>query len=249
MKKWVKIVLLVALAVIFAAALTIYLTDSLSDADADKEDVVKQVTCLVVMAGVAAIALVFLLYSFNTLHSFTTRSLIDGALCIALAFVLSYIKLWSMPTGGSITLASMLPLCIYANRHGVRDGLIAGVLYGLLQFIQNPSFLSVWQFLLEYPIAFGVIALGGFFKKLPLTILVGCFLRFLCHFFASIVFWGEYLSQDYSSLWIASLVYNGIYMGVDTAICLIISLLPPVTKALDRIMPRPNHKEKEESAA
>ena len=66
-----------------------------------------------------------------------TLILVHGALCIAIAFVLSYIKLFSMPLGGSITLASMLPLMIYANRYGLKWGLWAGLVYGFLQYFQG----------------------------------------------------------------------------------------------------------------
>lgn len=165
-----------------------------------------------------------------------TQTLVYGALCIALSFALSYIKLFSMPTGGSITLASMLPLCVYSNRFGFKNGLLACVVYGVLQFLQSMYILSIPQVLLEYPIAFGMIAVGGLFRKLPVSILAGCFLRFLCHFFASVIFWKEYLDPSYN-MWVASLIYNGIYMGIDTAICVIISLIPQFNRALDSIMP------------
>ena len=171
----------------------------------------------------------------------STQVLVYGALCVALSFALSYIKLFSMPTGGSITLASMLPLCVYSNRFGFKNGLLACVVYGVLQFLQSMYILSIPQVLLEYPLAFGMIAIGGLFRKLPVSILVGCFLRFLCHFFASVIFWKEYLDPSYN-MWVASLIYNGIYMGIDTAICLVISLLPPFGKAIDRILPARSEK-------
>ena len=65
-----------------------------------------------------------------------TKRLVYGALCIALSFALSYVKLFSMPMGGSITLCSMLPLMLYAYRFGTPAGLLAGLAYGLLQLIQ-----------------------------------------------------------------------------------------------------------------
>ena len=67
----------------------------------------------------------------------TTRMLVQGALCIALAFVLSYIKLFSMPMGGSITLFSMLPIFVFAWMYGPAAGLLAGFAYSLLQVVQG----------------------------------------------------------------------------------------------------------------
>ncbi len=244
MIKQVKIILIAVLAALFVAALTIYLVDALNPEDpTDPSDRTREIICLVVMALVALVALILIANTFGgerTKSGLSTRAIVDGAMCVALAFVLSYIRLYRMPTGGSITLASMLPLCIYANRYGVFNGLVACVIYGLLQFIQGGCQVLTWtQVLLEYPIAFGVIAIGGLFKKLPYGILLGCFLRFLCHFFASLLFWSEYLPDTYSSnLWVASLIYNGVYMGVDTLICLVLSLLPPVNKTINLIFDR-----------
>ena len=61
------------------------------------------------------------------------RMLVEGAIMIAAAQVLSYLKLWRMPWGGSITLA-MLPIVLYAVRWGFGPGLLAGFVLGILQF-------------------------------------------------------------------------------------------------------------------
>ena len=74
-----------------------------------------------------------------------TKSLVYGALCIALSFALSYVKLFSMPMGGSVTLCSMLPLMFYSYRFGLSKGLLAGLAYGLLQLIQKPELGPVHQ--------------------------------------------------------------------------------------------------------
>lgn len=94
-----------------------------------------------------------------------TVILVHGALCIAISFVLSYFKLFSMPNGGSITLASMLPLMVYSNRYGAKYGVMAGVVYGFLQYIQKPEMTHWIQMLVDYPVAFGVIGLGGPCKR------------------------------------------------------------------------------------
>lgn len=164
-----------------------------------------------------------------------TLILIYGALCISISFVLSYLKLFSMPAGGSITLASMLPLMVYANRFGVKYGVMAGVVYGFLQYIQKPEMTHWIQLLVDYPIAFGVIGLGGIFRKeLLFTVLLGGTLRFLCHLFTGAVFFGQWAAEGQSAF-MYSLGYNAPYLFADIAICAVICVLPPFRNAINRI--------------
>ncbi|MGN1096801.1 MAG: energy-coupled thiamine transporter ThiT, partial [Christensenellales bacterium] len=86
-----------------------------------------------------------------------TKSIVYASLSIALSFALSYVRFFEMPSGGSITLASILPLMIYSYMFGIRRGIVAGVIYGFLQFIQAPWLYHPVQFLLDYPIAFSAI--------------------------------------------------------------------------------------------
>ena len=92
-----------------------------------------------------------------------TRSIVYGAISIAMSFALSYIKLVELPQGGSITLASLLPLMIYCCMFGTRRGVIACLIYGTLQAIQDPWIIHPMQFLLDYPLAFGMIGVSGIF--------------------------------------------------------------------------------------
>ena len=93
--------------------------------------------------------------------TWTAKSMAYAALSIALSFVLSYIKLFSMPNSGSVTLASMLPLMLFSAAYGVGPGLLAGAAYGLLQYVQGGWFVHPIQFLLDYPLAFALIGLAG----------------------------------------------------------------------------------------
>ena len=93
----------------------------------------------------------------------TTKKLVYSALGIALALVTSYIKLWEMPMGGSVTLLSMLFVCLIGYWFGLKYGLITGVAFGLLQFILDPYMLSIPQVILDYPFAFGALGLSGLF--------------------------------------------------------------------------------------
>lgn len=147
------------------------------------------------------------------------RALTYGAICIGLSFVLSYVKLFSAPQGGSVTLGSMLPLLLYANRFGCKRGLAAGLAYGLLQFLQKPEIYHWAQVLIDYPLAFTCLGLAGLVRPLPVGVLIGAFGRFVCHTLSGYLFFSEIL--DGAALW-GSVVYNGWYMLFDTAICLVL---------------------------
>ena len=179
-----------------------------------------------------------------------TIILVHGALCIAMSFVLSYFKFFSMPTGGSITLASMLPLMIYANRYGVGYGMLAGIVYGFLEYIQEPYMFHWIQLLLDYPIAFGLIGLGGLTrgeKNLVFSVIIGGAGRFIAHLISGIVFFGKYVmigsnaaglsfSTMFGPNFAFSVVYNAPYMIAEIAICAVIAMLPPFRKAIKRAL-------------
>ena len=152
-----------------------------------------------------------------------------------------------MPLGGSITLASMLPLMVYSNRYGVKWGLLAGLVYGLLQYVQG-GYIAHWaQFLLDYPIAFALIGLAGLTRgdrNLVFSVLIGGTARFLAHLVSGMLVFGEYVmigpdavtnvafGTMLSANFTASFVYNAPYMFADIALCAIIALLPPFRKAI-----------------
>ena len=166
-----------------------------------------------------------------------TRMLVYGALCLALSFVLSYIRLFHMPQGGSVTPASMLPIMLYAYAFGPVPGLLVGAANGLLQLLQDMYVVHPLQLVLDYPLAYAMIGLAGCFRKqknLWAGVLLGGFARWLCAVISGTVFFAEYAPEGQPAL-LYSMGYNGAYMGVDTAICLVISLVPPLKHQLDRI--------------
>lgn len=170
-------------------------------------------------------------------NKLTTRTLVQGALCIALAFVLSYIKLFSMPMGGSITLFSMLPIFVYAWLYGPAAGLLAGFAYSLLQIVQGAYIVHWAQFILDYILAFTVLGVAGFFpKSLALGAGVGGLCRMICGVISGAVFFGEYAAEaGYQSAWLYSFMYNLTTIGADTVLCVIAALIPAVSKAAIRI--------------
>ncbi len=99
------------------------------------------------------------------------RALTEGALSIALSLLLWYLKIGEMPQGGSISL-QMLPLFIFAIRWGILPGILVGITYGFLHSLQDMYVVHWLQYLLDYPIAFGLIGLAGLVKNLKISRIV-----------------------------------------------------------------------------
>lgn len=171
----------------------------------------------------------------NTAKSgWTTKQLTMAALCIAAAFLLSFIKVFSMPMGGSITPASMLPILAFAYINGWKKGILVGVCYSLLQFVQEPFFLTPVQFLLDYVFAFGLLGLAGLAQKSIVPgIVYGCTARFICQFLSGWIFFGMYAPEGMPA-WLYSLGYSGTVVGVEMAICIGVALIPAMRKLLNK---------------
>lgn len=173
----------------------------------------------------------------------TARMLANAALCLALAFVLSYIKLFDLPQGGAVTAASLLPIVAFAYSYGLAPGLVVGVAYGLLQMIQDPWIVTPVQAILDYPLAFACIALAAVARKLPDSWgwLAGMALaavgRFVCHTFTGVVFFAEYAEGTGMSPFVYSVSYNS-FVFVDMAICAVVMAFPQVRGALKRMTER-----------
>lgn len=174
----------------------------------------------------------------NTNHvNGSLKKIIYGALCIALSFALSYVKLFSMPMGGSITLCSMLPLCLYACAFGPKYGFIAAFAYGVLQVIQGAYVVHPVQFVLDYFAAFTVLGLASLFpRKYALGTFAGGAARMLCSVVSGAVFFASYAAEaGWSNAWIYSLVYNASTIGIDTVLCTVVAALPPILKMMDKL--------------
>lgn len=159
----------------------------------------------------------------------STKMLALGAVCMALSNVLSMIKLFDMPQGGSVTPASMLPLMLFAYVYGVGPGMTVGAVYGVMQFMIEPYFLSVPQMLLDYPIAFAMVGLAGVFstyKNRPVGLMAGVVLgslgRFVAAVLSGVVFFAEYAGDQ--NPWVYSIGYNGAYMLPECIICVVLAL-------------------------
>ena len=160
--------------------------------------------------------------------------LCEGALMVAMAQVLSYVKLAEAPNGGSITPA-MFPIIFFAVRWGLRSGLLAGFLFGLLQLIFDGAYAWGWQsMLLDYLVAFTPLGLAGLFKRrgwgLFAGTVVGCAGRFLIHYISGVTIYKilaptEFMRWTFTSPAAYSLIYNGSYMLPNTLIALVVAAL------------------------
>lgn len=161
-----------------------------------------------------------------------TRSIVYGAISIALSFALSYAKLFKLPQGGSVTFASLLPLMVYCCMFGTRRGLVVCTIYGVLQALQDPFIIHPMQFLLDYPLAFGLIGVSGIFmekgvfkeKKIVAFLLGGIIavvLRYACHVCSGVFAFADYADLDkYGSAIVYSMAYNS-FAFADMAISLV----------------------------
>ena len=167
-----------------------------------------------------------------------TRKLVFSAMGIALAMVASYIKVFEMPMGGSVTLLSMLFICLIGYWFGPKYGLLTGVAYGLLQFIVDPYMLTIPQVILDYPLAFGALGLSGFFSNrkygLQIGYIAGVLGRFLCSTLSGAIFFASFAPKDMNP-WAYSALYQGGYLGAEAAITMTIISIPPVARALKRV--------------
>jgi thiamine transporter len=153
--------------------------------------------------------------SSNHNHKFygtRTRILAETIIFVALATALSFVVVYVMPQGGSITAGSMVPLIWLSLRRGPKVGIAAGILYGAIQFVILPYAVDPVQVLLDYPLAFGVLGLAGFFKKLPLVgATVAIAGRFIMHFVSGVVYWAPLYAPNLNP-YIYSSVYNASYL-------------------------------------
>ena len=136
------------------------------------------------------------------------RALCEGAIMVALAYVLSFIKLFELPQGGSIDIG-MLPIFLYCARWGFGPGLLASFVYSFLQLLQGGGFVIGWQSILgDYIVAYTLLGLAGLFHKNPYGyfygVLVGGLARFLSHYITGATLWAEYMPDTFFGMTMTS---------------------------------------------
>ena len=155
-------------------------------------------------------------------HHFPTRILSELTIFVALTIVLRDIlpPLFEMPQGGSVTIAGLVPIIWFSLRRGLKYGVLAGAVYGIINaFLPGAYIIHPIQGLLDYPLAFGALGLAGSFRKYPLLgVATGIAGRFVCSFAAGIIFF-TFLSVDGV---ITSATYNGIYLIPELIITVVV---------------------------
>lgn len=179
---------------------------------------------------------------------YSTREIAYAGICLALSFALSFIKVSPVQYGGSITLASFVPLLIYAYKFGPVKGTLAGIMLGLFNFISGPYILTPLTFVLDYVLAFASIGLMGFapkFGKLPLAakVSIGTVLvyvaRFISHLLSGFIYFAEnsiWVDLPTPNMFVYSFIYQCVYLPADCVICVIALFTVAKTKALDRLL-------------
>lgn len=179
-----------------------------------------------------------------------TKALVLGGVMVALSTVLSFIKIFHLPQGGSITLCSMLPIMLFAYYAGTKWGLAAGLVRGGLDLLTGLDSLKgisggslIGSILLDYLLAFTVLGLAGIFRKkikneggsAVLGFLAAGLLRYLCSFLSGWIVWGAYADANFSPMLSGmsgntlacfySLLYNGSYMVPEIVITCVVGFL------------------------
>lgn len=170
-----------------------------------------------------------------------TRVLVEVAILVAMAFVLEFAFsfLPKMPQGGRVGI-SMLPLVVIAWRHGVVNGWIGGIVFGLLNLMLDGVLYHWGSFFLDYTIAFGLVGMTGFYKGLlkdhvvvfGFAIITAYVLRFCSSVLSGVLLFGEYAPAD-QNVWIYSIVYNATYLLPALVLTVIVGI--PVYFALQNI--------------
>lgn len=169
---------------------------------------------------------------------FTAKRLVFCAAAVALGTVLSNVKLFHFPTGGSITLLSMLIACLPGYWYGLTTGIVTGIAYGALQLIVDPYVLHPMQVIVDYFLAFGAFGLSGLFMNAKHGLIKGYLAavlgRYVFVVISGWIFFGMYAWEGWNPL-AYSLVYNGIYIFSEAAVTVLLLFLPPVKNAMARV--------------
>lgn len=172
----------------------------------------------------------------------SARHLAFCAMALALAFVASYIKpIPQMPYGGSVTLLSMLFIVLVGNWYGTKTGILVGLAYGMLQFLQEPYFLTVFQVCCDYVFAFAALGISGLFRNRKNGLLWGyiaaVFARGFFHSLGGYLYWMDYMPENFpqSLKAVYPIVYNYSYLLAEGILTVIVIRVPAVASALERV--------------
>ena len=161
----------------------------------------------------------------------SVRALVEGAILIAAAQILSLLPLYKLPWGGSIDFA-MLPIILFCVRWGFGPGMLAATAHGILQMLLEGGIAIGWESIIgDFLVAYAVLGVAGLFKgRYCLAAVVACAARFLVHYVVGATIWAQYMPEEFFGMtmttpWLYSALYNGAYMVPDTVILLVVYVL------------------------
>ena len=193
---------------------------------------------LIVVIAIALFAVIGYFLNPGGKAKMSIKQLTFSALCLALAFVWSNVKLFKLPMGGSVTVFSMFFVTYIGYLYGPRISMAAAFAYGILQLIVDPYIISVPQLLCDYILAFGALGISGFFYKnknaLFTGYIAGIFGRFVFSVLSGVIFFADYAPEGMSPL-AYSAAYNGMYIAAEGLLTIGVLLIPTVRAALNRV--------------
>lgn len=151
----------------------------------------------------------------------STLIVCEGAIMVAMAVVLNFLKVDLGPQGGSVNLV-FIPLMVYAIRRGAAWGIGAGTIFGIIKCLIGGGISYGWQsLLLDYAVAYGLVGLAGLLPKHPVlgSVLgsLGCLASFVL---SGVLVWGMYMPESFwnlpmTNVWVYSLLYNGSFVACN----------------------------------
>ncbi|MBQ9117653.1 MAG: energy-coupled thiamine transporter ThiT [Clostridia bacterium] len=221
---------------------------SLLEVSEQTTDIVKWIS----VGGVVLVLAIIALIGFFRNKRFDAKKIAFAGICVSMSFTLAIIKFSPVQYGGSITIASFVPILIFAYAYGVIDGLLIGLIHGLLNFIEDPYILTPATLLFDYLLAFMSVGLMGFFGKMRrkergcLPIVLGCVavftLRFVSHLLSGMIFfsegavWVSFPDWAMGNAFIYSFIYQCIYVPADALIATLALIAFCKSGVLDKLL-------------
>jgi thiamine transporter len=185
-----------------------------------------------VAVTIALLALTGLLLIRGGKMNWNGRAISYAAMCLAVSFVLSTVRRFRMPAGGSVVLCSILPLVAFSLYMGVWRGAVLCVAYGFLQIAQGAWIVHPAQGALDYIVAYAALALGGLVQsvripkewKLPAALALTGVIRWAVHILSGMIFFASNAPAEQNAF-IYSAVYNA-YLFPEVVLSIILTLVP-----------------------
>lgn len=184
----------------------------------------------IVFALLVALIVVLPIIFDKSSFRFNTKTIAFAGISIATAYALSFIRIEFL--GGSITLASALPIILFSYIYGAKKGVFVGMIFGVLQFIQKATIYHPIQVIIDYPVAFASIGLSGLFNeknikpilKFLAGAITGLFARYISHVISGYFVFGVYASYyGFTNPLLYSIVYN-MNVLIDLALLIVVGV-------------------------